>query len=90
MKGGFQILNFNNLALSNGVEANVKGTFDALKNSNGKRIVCHNLILGDAKYKDFTAYFTEGENQFSTTQAVGNSNLTILVKVGDDVTVTVA
>lgn len=90
MKGGFQIVNFKNLALTSASESNIKGVYDAIANANGKRTIIHNMNVGSTHYKDFTVYFTAGENQFTGETTVGNETISFLVKVGDDVTVTIA
>lgn len=90
MKGGFQLVNFKNLALTSGRESNIKGSFESVENANGKRTIIHNLYVGTKKYKDFTMYFELGENEYTGTATVGAETITIVIDIDDNVTVTVA
>lgn len=93
LKGGYQILNLKNLPLTSGSESTIAGSYNAIKNSNGKRVIVSGLCIAgesDKFYSDFECFFTSGENIYEGAITLFDENVTISIDNGDGVTVTIA
>lgn len=96
-KGGYQILDLKNAALTSGSKKTITGTFDALDRASQKRVVISGMKVGTTSYNDVDAYFIPSVN-ISTGRAsgyngalsIGNASLAINVDDSDGVTVTVS
>lgn len=93
-KGGYQILDLGGHVMTSGSESIISGTYSAIQNANGKRIVVSGLTVSgddsDTEYADFEAYFVAGENTYEAAVTLNAASMTITVDYGDDVTVTLA
>ena len=95
-KGGYQILDLKNTALTSGTAKSIKGSFDALDRANNKRVVISGMNVGGTAYNDIEGYFIPSVN-VSTNKAtgyngaltIGANSVAVNVAANDNVTVTV-
>lgn len=90
MRGGYQIVNFKNYALTSGESANIEGIFATVFNPYKKATMISGLTVGDVEYPDFYAPFTENSGNMVSSVVISGATITISVENTDDVTVTVA
>ncbi len=89
MRGGYQIINFKNQALTSGESTTIDGIFATVSNPYKKATMISGLTVGDVEYPDFYAPFTENSGNMVSAVVIGGNNITISVTSADAVTVTV-
>lgn len=89
-KGGYQILNLRDTAITDDTPTTIKGTYNALARSFRKRIVVSGLNYGGTLYNDYVAeqLNTVTNEQGVSTYTVHGAGFDIEVITGDVVTVT--
>lgn len=88
LKGGYQILDLKGTALTSGTEATIDGTYAALSNAHGKRVIVSGLKVGGTAYNDVEVLFTLSTTTYTGVLVVGTTTITIAVANDDGVTAT--
>lgn len=90
-KGGYQILNLRDTAITDDTPTTIKGTYQALARSFRKRIIVSGLNYGGVLYNDYVAeqlQQTVSADGKTVTYTVHGAGYDIEVLTGDIVTVT--
>lgn len=88
-KGGFQLVDFQNVAFTSGSAATVKGIYSQIQNGNGKVLVATNLNVGGINYTN--SFFSTVLNPTEDVKAIlvlGSNKYTLDVTTKDSVTIT--
>lgn len=90
-KGGYQIINLDPKSFSSGVGIKIKGAYDAVNNSNGKRTIISGAKTSTLVFPDFPASFMKSSTAFTTgAVTVGNNTVTTSITNDDTVTITIS
>ena len=94
MRGGYQIINFQNVPITTGTAATIPGIYNAIKGSYGKATLFSGMVLDNAEVSDFFCKLTFGATVYTGTIDVSYNNATtivatkILIASNDVVTIT--
>lgn len=90
-KGGYQIINLDPKSFSSGVKVEIKGAFDAVDKSNGKRTVISGAKTSTLVFPDFEAAFMKSSTFYTTgAVTVGTNTVTTKIEADDNVTLTIS
>ena len=89
-KGGYQIINLDPKSFTSGVEVVIKGAYDAVNNSNGKRTVLSGVKTSTLVFPDFETNFLKSSTAFVGSAKVGNNSVTTSIESDDGVTITIS
>ena len=79
MRGGYQIINFQNVPITTGTKATIPGIFAAIKGNNGKATLFSGMVLDSAEVPDFFCKLTLGQSGYTGTIDVSYTNATTIV-----------
>lgn len=89
MRGGYKIIDLAGVALTSGVQATIKGVYDAVKNPYKKATMVSGLVIGTTVYPELYAAFTESSETYTSVLVVNGATITLEIATGDKVTATV-
>lgn len=94
MRGGYQIINFQNVPITTGTAATIPGIYNAIKGSYNKATMFSGMVLDSAEVPDFFCKLTFGATGYTGTLDVSYTNATtivakkVLIASNDAVTIT--
>ena len=88
LKAGVQVIDLKGVALTDGTESTIKGTYAAVTHANNKPTLVSGLVLGTAALPAFYAIFVDISDVMTAEIDVAGTILKIEIADDDGVTVT--